>query len=47
LKVERTVFDRNQRPVEYVSVLYRSDKYFFTVRLKRRKSEKSAGWRTV
>lgn len=47
LKVERTVFDKNQRPIEYVSALYRSDRYFFTVRLKRRKSETSAGWKTV
>jgi len=47
LKVERTVFDKNQRPIEYVSVLYRSDKYFFTVRLKRKKSEDSIGWKTI
>ena len=47
LKVERTVFDTGQRPIEYVSALYRADKYFFTVRLKRRKSEHSVGWRTV
>jgi len=47
LKVERTVFDLNHKPIEYVSVLYRADKYFFTVRLKRRKSENSVGWRTV
>jgi len=47
LKVKRTVFDLNHKPIEYVSVLYRADKYFFTVRLKRRKSENSVGWRTV
>ena len=37
LKVERSVFDPSGRPLEHVSVLYRADKYFFTVRLKRSK----------
>lgn len=44
LKVERTVFDVKQRPVEYVSVLYRADKYFYTVNLKRERSKNSVGW---
>jgi GntR family transcriptional regulator len=44
LKVERTVFDVESKPVEHVSVLYRADKYFYTVRLKRNRSEEAAGW---
>jgi GntR family transcriptional regulator len=47
LKVERVVYDPNRRPIEYVSVLYRADKYFFTVKLKRKRSKKSVGWQTV
>lgn len=44
LKVERTVFDAQGHPLEYVWVLYRGDKYNFTVKLKRKRSEKSVGW---
>jgi GntR family transcriptional regulator len=44
LKVERTVFDVRKKPIEYVSVLYRADKYFYTVNLKRERSKNSAGW---
>lgn len=44
LKVERTVFDVNQKPVEYVSVQYRADKYFYTVNLNRKISKNSVGW---
>ncbi len=44
LKVERTVFDVKQKPVEYVSILYRADKYFYTVYLKRERSKNSVGW---
>jgi GntR family transcriptional regulator len=47
LKVERTVFDVKNRPVECVFVLYRSDKYFFNVKLKRTRSKNSIGWRAV
>jgi len=47
LKGERTVFDVNHKPVEYVSVLYRADKYFYTVNLKRKRSKNSVGWGTV
>lgn len=47
LKVERTVFDRHGRPVEAVDVLYRADKYFFTVNLKRQRSQNSVGWKTA
>ena len=44
LKAERTVFDVRKRPIEYVSALYRSDKYFFTVKLERKRSKDSVGW---
>jgi GntR family transcriptional regulator len=44
LKVERIVFDADDNPVEYVSVLYRADKYCFNVRLKRERSDESVGW---
>jgi GntR family transcriptional regulator len=47
LKGERTVFDVNHKPVEYVSVLYRADKYFYTVNLKRKRSETSVGWKAI
>jgi GntR family transcriptional regulator len=47
LKVERTVFDVKNRPVECVFVLYRADKYFFNVKLKRTRSKNSIGWRAV
>jgi GntR family transcriptional regulator len=47
LKVERTVYDIKGKPVEYVSVLYRADKYFFNVKLKRKRSKDSVGWRAV
>jgi GntR family transcriptional regulator len=47
LKVERTVFDGKGNPIEYVSVLYRADKYLFHVKLKRQRSETSIGWRTI
>lgn len=46
LKVERTVFDIEGRPVEHVSVLYRADKYFYTVRLKRNRNDEAVGWST-
>jgi GntR family transcriptional regulator len=39
LKVERTVFDTAGGPIEHVSVLYRADKYKFTVKLRREQSE--------
>jgi GntR family transcriptional regulator len=47
LKVERTVYDIKGKPVECVSVLYRADKYFFNVKLKRKRSKDSVGWRAV
>jgi len=47
LKAERTVYDVNGDPVEYVSVVYRADKYAFTMKLKRKRTEKSVGWGAV
>ena len=47
LKVERVVYDQNRKPIEYVYVLYRADKYFFRVKLKRQRSKESVGWKTI
>ncbi len=47
LKAERTVYDAKGNPVEYVSVVYRADKYAFTMKLKRKKTKKSRGWGAV
>lgn len=44
LRVERTVFDPKGKPIEHVWVLYRADKYHFTVRLRRKRSRSSYGW---
>ena len=44
LKIERTVFDSSKRAVEFVTVLYRADRYFYTARLQRKKIENSFGW---
>jgi GntR family transcriptional regulator len=47
LKIERTVYDVKKNPVEYVSVLYRADKFIFTVKLKRKRTKNSIGWDSV
>ena len=44
LKAERTVYDVKGNPVEYVTVVYRADKYAFTMKLKRKRTDKSIGW---
>ncbi len=44
LKIERTVFDGEDRPVEYISILYRSDRYHYTVDLVRKKTQSKARW---
>jgi GntR family transcriptional regulator len=44
LKVERTVFDPQDNPLEFVWVLYRADKYFLNVKLKRERSADSGVW---
>jgi GntR family transcriptional regulator len=44
LKIERTVFDLSGRPVEYISILYRSDRYHYSVDLIRKGSESKGRW---
>jgi hypothetical protein len=44
LKVERAVYDIKGKPEEYVSALYRADKYFFDGKLKRKRSKDSMGF---
>jgi GntR family transcriptional regulator len=44
LKVERTVYDARQNPIEHVSVLYRGDKYTFTVKLRRAGGRGHKAW---
>jgi GntR family transcriptional regulator len=44
LKIERTVLDVNERPVEYVSTLYRSDRYHYSVELIRKRAESKTQW---
>ncbi|CAB1066094.1 hypothetical protein D1BOALGB6SA_10893 [Olavius sp. associated proteobacterium Delta 1] len=44
LKAERTVFDIRKKPIEYVSVWYRADKYSYTVNLKRKRNSNSGAW---
>ncbi len=44
LKIERTVFDRHNRPVEYISIFYRSDRYHYSVDLIRKGSESKVRW---
>ena len=44
LKIERVAFDSRKRPVEHISILYRSDRYHFNVDFTRRRSESKAQW---
>ncbi len=44
LKAERTIYDIENQPVEYVEVVYRADKYAYNMKLKRNRTKKSAGW---
>jgi len=39
LRIERVVFDAKNRPIEYISILYRSDRYHYVVDLIKKKSE--------
>jgi GntR family transcriptional regulator len=39
LKIERVAFDTRKKPVEYISILYRSDRYHFNVDFTRKRSE--------
>lgn len=42
LSIERTVYTEEQKPVEYVHTLYRSDLYGYSVKLVREKKKKKA-----
>jgi GntR family transcriptional regulator len=42
LKIERVVFDIKSRPVEYVSIFYRSDRYHYAVDFMRKRPESRA-----
>lgn len=44
LKAERIVLDKRERPIEYVSVLYRADRYYYTVNLKRVNNNNTVSW---
>jgi len=44
LKIERVAFDSRKRPVEHISILYRSDRYHFNVDFTRKRSESQAKW---
>jgi len=44
LKIERTVYDKKERPVEFLTIFYRSDRYRYTVELIRRKTESKTQW---
>jgi len=44
LKIERIVYDANNKPVEFVSSLYRADKYLFKMTLKRKKEGTFSAW---
>jgi GntR family transcriptional regulator len=46
LKIERTTFDGEEKPIEFVSILYRADKYLFRIKLKREKT-KNSNWNLV
>jgi len=44
LRIERTVSDKKGKPVNYALILYRSDKYHYSVDLIRKKSTSKTGW---
>ena len=44
LKIERTIFDAKDRPVEFLSILYRSDRYHYTVDLIRKRTQRRPRW---
>lgn len=47
LMIRRTLFDIKDRPVEYLTILYRSDRYHYSVDLVRRRSESKARWKYI
>jgi len=44
LKIERVAFDTRKRPVEYIVILYRSDRYHFNVDFTRKRTELKTQW---
>ena len=44
LKIDRIIFDQTQRPVEYISALYRPDLYQYHMTLSRTGTEPSRIW---
>ena len=47
ISLNRIVFDRNQRGVEYLAALYRPDRYRIEIDLNRAGSEDSRYWQTI
>ena len=47
LKIERVVFGINEEPIEFVSILYRADKYLFKIALKREKAHGHLDWKII
>lgn len=47
LRAERVVYDDKSRPVEYVSVQYRADRFKFTMKLRRKSSSGYSVWGAV
>lgn len=44
LRIKRVVYDVTKRPIEYITILYRSDLYNYTVELVRRESQSHSKW---
>ncbi len=44
LRIERVAYDTRKRPIEYIAMLYRSDRYHFTMDFIRKRSESRAQW---
>ena len=47
LRIDRIVYDQNDRPVEYIAALYRSDLYQYRMMLSRVQNEQINTWSTV
>lgn len=47
LKMERTVFDIKNRPIEYILIFYRSDRYHYSVELIRKESKSQTKWEHI
>jgi len=44
LSIQRTVFDQNDNPVEFIRALYRPDRYQYRMMLSRVGDEMSRSW---